>query len=192
MPNRPFAFALFLSSYSPALLILAVRSYDHSWLLFGVSLGIAIVSGLGFLLFLRVARQGGPFLGTVANVESQDAELAAYVATYLLPFVVVFGASVQDVLALALFLIFIGVLWVNSGLVYLNPLLAIVGYHVYVAEIRATGAGETGTLPRSFLVSRQRDLRSGDEVRPDRIGRGVLIDLGLNTHASDQSTELPS
>jgi hypothetical protein len=192
VPNRPFAFALFLSSYSPALLILAVRSYGHSWLLFGIALGTAIASGLGFLIFLRVARRGGPFEGTVANVETQDAELAAYVATYLLPFVVVFGASIQDVVALALFLTFIGVLWVNSGLVYLNPLLAIARYHVYVVEIRPSGTGEVGTLPRSFLVSRQRELRSGDEVRPDRIGRGVLIDLGPDEHASDQPAKLPS
>ncbi len=192
VPNGPFAFALFLSSYSPALLILAVRAYDHSWLLFGLSLGTAIVSGFGFLVFLKVARKGGPFRGTVADVEPRDAELAAYVATYLLPFVVVFGASIQDVLALALFLIFIGVLWVNSGLVYLNPLLAIARYHVYVVEIRPTGAGEAGTLPRSFLVTRQRELRSGDSVRPDRIGRGVLIDLGRDEYACHHSTELSS
>jgi len=103
MPNPAFAFALFISSYSPALLILAVRAYDRSCALFWVSLGLSGLSAGAFLLFIRVARRGGPFEAVVEEVEPRDAELTAYVATYLLPFVVVFGASVQDVIALALF-----------------------------------------------------------------------------------------
>lgn len=185
MPNRKFAFALFLSSYSPALLILAVRSIDQSWTLFGISLGLAVLSAGAFLLFIRVARSGGPFRARVEEVEPSDADLAAYVATYLLPFVVVFGATVQDVVALALFLLFIGVLWVNSGMVYLNPLLSLVGYHVYVARIRAIGADEGDTTPRVFLLSHQSDLRIQDEVRPDTISRGVLIDLTPGKDVSD-------
>lgn len=177
MPNPAFAFALFISSYSPALLILAVRSYDRSCVLFWVSLGLAALSAGAFLLFIRVARRGGPFRAVVEDVEPRDADLAAYVATYLLPFIVVFGATTQDVIALALFLVFVGVLWINSDLLYLNPLLALVGYHVYVVRIRAVGTDQAGTLPRSFLLSRKRDLRIGDEVRPDRLASGVLIDL---------------
>jgi hypothetical protein len=140
LPNPTFAFALFLSSYSPALLILAVRSYHHSTALFWISLGLAVLSAGAFLLFIFVVRRGGPFRATVEDVEPQDGELAAYVATYLLPFIVVFGATLQDVIALALFLFFIGLLWVKSGMIYLNPLLAAIGYHVYVARITPIGA----------------------------------------------------
>jgi hypothetical protein len=176
MPSRRFAFALFLSSYSPAWLILAVRSFQHSTALFWLSIGLAIVSAVAFLIFIRVARQGGPFRGSVTEVEPRDTELAAYVATYLLPFVVVFGATIQDVLALGLFIFFIGLLWVNSGMIYLNPLLILVGYHVYVVRITPVG-GTRATLSANFMLSHQENLRPGDEVLVDRIGRGVLIDL---------------
>jgi hypothetical protein len=182
VPNVPFAFALFLSSYSPALLILAVRSFHHSAALFWASLGVAVLSAGAFLLFIFVVRRGGPFRATVDDVEPQDAELAAYVATYLLPFVVVFGATLQDVIALGMFLFFIGLLWVNSGMIYLNPLL---GYHVYVVRISPVGAGPSGTIARTFLLSRQSDLREGDTVRPHSVSRGVLIDL--SSHASDKA-----
>jgi hypothetical protein len=182
MPNVPFAFALFLSSYSPALLILAVRSFHHSAPLFWGSLVVATLSAGAFLLFVFVGHKGGPFRAKVDDVEPQDAELAAYVATYLLPFVIVFGATIQDVIALGMFLFFIGLLWVNSGMVYLNPLLALIGYHVYVARVSPIGAGPAGTIPRTFLLSRQSDLRAGDEVRPHRVSRGVLLDL--SSHAS--------
>ncbi len=183
MPNRRFAFALFLSSYSPAWLILAVRSFQHSTALFWTSTGLAVVSAGAFLVFIRVARQGGPFRASVTEVEPRDTELAAYVATYLLPFVVVFGATIQDVLALGLFLFFIGLLWVNSSMIYLNPLLALIGYHVYIVRITPIG-GTSATLSANFLLSYQKDLRPGDEVRVDRIGRGVLIDL-TPRHATD-------
>jgi hypothetical protein len=120
----------------------------------------------------------------VEDVEPRDGDLAAFVATYLLPFVVVFGVTAQDVIALALFLFFIGVLWINSRMIYLNPLLALAGYHVYVVRIRPVGAPTTESLPRSFLLSHTRNLRAGDEVRPDRISPGVLIDLNPTGHAS--------
>jgi hypothetical protein len=182
VPNPTFAFALFVSSYSPAMLILAVRSFHHSTALFWTSLAVAVLSAGAFLLFIFVVRKGGPFRATVDEVEPQDAELAAYVATYLLPFVVVFGATLQDVIAIGLFLFFIGLLWVNSGMIYLNPLLAAIGYHVYVARVTPVGAGPDGAIPRTFLLSRRSDLRAGDEVRPSTISRGVLIDL--SSHGS--------
>jgi hypothetical protein len=184
VPNTPFAFGLFLSSYSPAFLILAVRSLHHSTALFATSLGVAVISALAFLLFIRLAREGGPFRATVEDVEPRDGDLAAYVATYLLPFVVVFGVTIQDVIALGLFLFFIGVLWINSRMIYLNPLLALAGYHIYVVRLRPVGAAATDSLPRSFLLSHARDLRAGDEVRPDRISPGVLIDLNPRGYAT--------
>jgi hypothetical protein len=177
VPNTPFAFGLFISSYSPAFLILAVRSFHHSTILFVAALATAVVSAAAFFLFIRLARQGGPFRAEVGDVEPRDGDLAAYVATYLLPFVVVFGATVQDVIALALFLVFIGVLWIDSRMLYLNPLLALVGYHVFVVRLHPVGADAEHALPRSFLLSRTRDLRPGDEVRPDRLSPGVFIDL---------------
>jgi hypothetical protein len=77
---------------------------------------------------------------------------------------VVFGASAQDIVALGLFLFFIGVLWVNSGMLYLNPLLALRGYHVYLVQLRTVGAEADSRGTRSFLLSRSRDLRLGDTV----------------------------
>jgi hypothetical protein len=177
MPNKPFAFGLFLSSYSPAFLILAVRSFDHSWLIFGVSLALAIGSSGIFVLFIHFARKGAPYNVVVTDVEPHDADLAAYVATYLLPFVVVFGASVQDVIAIGLFLFFICILWVNSGMLYLNPLLASRGYHIYVVELHTVGADPEAPSARGFLLAHNPDLRVATTVRVDTITTNVFIDL---------------
>ena len=177
MPNKPFAFVLFLSSYAPAFLILAVRAIDRSWVMFWVSIALAVISAGVFLLFMSFARRGAPHQVDIIGVEPRDSDLAAYVATYLLPFVVVFGAHVQDVVALALFLVFIGVLWINSRMLYLNPLLAFRGYHVYVVELRTTGSDPTVAATRGFLISHDRDLRQHRTVRIDTLASNVFIDL---------------
>jgi hypothetical protein len=174
MPNPRFAFALFLSSYSPAFLIIAIRAFQHSCFLFWTSLLLAILSASAFLIFIRVAQSGGPFAGTVEEVEDRDGDLAAYVATYLLPFVMVSDPTTQDVLALAVFLFFIGLLWVNSRMIYLNPLLALFRCRVFLVKVRTQGGG---TLPRAFLLSQQTDLNTGNRVKIDRLANGVFIDL---------------
>jgi hypothetical protein len=152
--------------------------------LFWIALGLAFISGGAFLLFVGLAQRTAPFEATVDDVEPRDGDLAAYVATYLLPFVVVFGAKPQDVIALGLFLVFIGLLWVNSGMVYLNPLLTATGYHVYVVRITPIG-GISDALARSFLLSHQSDLRPGAKVRPATIGRNIFIDLRPRSHADN-------
>jgi hypothetical protein len=188
LPNPTFAFALFLSSYSPAFLIIAVRSFDNSWGLFWVALGLTATTAGAFLIFIKVVRGGGPFLGKIEEIDSRDSDLAAYVATYLLPFVLVPSATVQDVIALGLFLFFIGLLWVNSGMIYLNPLLSLAGYRLFMVDARVIGGG---TLPRSYLLSRQLDLAPGDELQINRIVAGVLIDLSPR-HSSTGSQSVPS
>lgn len=142
-----------------------------------------VVSVGSFLLFLNTVGKGGPFRAEVEEVEARDADMAAYVATYLLPFLTVTGANAQDVIALGLFLFFIGVLWVGSGLIYLNPLLRLAGVHIYVVKVRPVSdpSSQADTLPRSFLMSRESDLRVGSAVNVQPIGRAVLTDLKRGT-----------
>jgi hypothetical protein len=87
------------------------------------------------------------------------------------------------VIALGLFLFFIGVLWVGSGMIYLNPLLRLAGIHIYVVHVRPVSdpSAPADTLPRSFLMSRNSDLRVGSEVRVQPTGRGVLNGLVRDT-----------
>jgi hypothetical protein len=176
VPSRWFAFLLFLSSYSPAWLILAIRSFERSCILFWVSVGLAVVSSGAFVLFVWAARQHAAMRVTVTDIEPRDAELAAYVATYLLPFVVVFGAALQDAIALGVFLGIIGLLWVNSSALYLNPLLAVAGYHLYVVILTPTGEAYD-PLPRSFLLAKRNDITPGCTIRVDRLAQTALIAL---------------
>ena len=177
MPSRVLSALLFLSSYAPAFVIFAVRAYGRSCLMFIVTLSLAVLSVVAFILYIKVTRTGGPIRMRVVHVEGRDADLAAYVAAYLLPFVAIFGADTQNVIALALFLLFIGVLWTNSDLLYLNPLLALAGYHLFLAELNPVGAeprAEGGS--KRFVLAHRRLLHVGDELRVIAVGGSAYLE----------------
>ena len=148
-------------------------------MLFAATLGVAVISVVAFVLYLVLERTGAPIRVRVTAVEARDVDLAAYVAAYLLPFVAIFGADVQDVIALGLFLLFIGVLWVNSRLLYLNPLLALAGYHLYLANLVPTGTASgplsTGGTQR-FVLAHRKSLRIGDELRVVALAESAYLE----------------
>jgi hypothetical protein len=180
VPNKAFAFLLFLSSYAPAFVILAVRAYGRSCVMFWAAIGLLALSVVVFAVFIRFTERGpSPFRATIDELEPRNPEMAAYVATYLLPFLTVTGANAQDVIALVLFLFFIGVLWVSSGMLYLNPLLRLVGVHIYVTRVRPNSDALTRAdlMPPCFLMSREPELRIGDELSVRTLGKTVLTNL---------------
>jgi hypothetical protein len=173
--NRWFLALLFLSSYAPLFLLLGLRSYDRSCTIFWVSIGLLALSVGSFALFLWSARRSPKYEVTVVAVEYRSADVAGYAVTYLLPFLAVFEGSWRDVLALGLFIGLVGVIYVNSGMLYINPLLALLGYHLLL--LRATtapGNKEAEDLQPQYLLAKDRWLTRGQrlvvrEVMPDTL-----------------------
>jgi len=115
----------------PLFLLIALRSINHSD-------GIAIAGGVLTLLgcagtatFLWAARRKAAGDYQLLEVENRDSDVAAYAATYLLPFLTVFSGAWQDVASLAAFIAIIGVVYVRSRLIYVNPVLALLGFRLW-------------------------------------------------------------
>jgi hypothetical protein len=163
--NRRFLALLFLSSYSPVFLLLALRSYDRSCIVFWLAVALLVLSLAALGVFFRSARRKAAYEVTVVKVEYRTADVAAYVVTYLLPFLGVFGEGWRDVLALGLFIALIGVIYVNSGMLYVNPILALLGYHLLL--VRATTLAQprdADDLLPQYLLTKNRWLRPGQRL----------------------------
>ena len=120
--------------------------------------GIGVLSTLGFL---AVAQKRAAYHVEVVAIEPRNSELAAYVATYLLPFVTDIEGSWQEVASLGVFLFFIGLLYVRSGMLYLNPLLALFGYSVALGTVKPVGSSSEGFAPmQQFMILRDSNIRS--------------------------------
>ena len=84
----------------------------------------------------------------IVEVDYRDPDVAAYAATYLLPFVTVFTGAWQDVVSLGGFVAVLGVIYVRSRLIYVNPTLSLLGYHltrvIYTTPARTIPIGRAG------------------------------------------------
>lgn len=168
MPNIPTRLILFLSSYAPLFLIIAVRGWRESRC---VALGLAVVAVISVIVlfvFLHSARKLAPDKVAVSSVVSRDGDAMSYIVTYLLPFLAVKLSDIADVTSLGIVLFVIGLLYVNSNMIYTNPILNIAGYHVF--EIQ-DGDGKT-----TALICKRSYVRVGSEVNAISVGDYVLLE----------------
>lgn len=159
---------LFLSSYSPLFLVLAIRSWNDNR---GVTLGLAVVASASVLLlwlFVHQARKLAPDRVAIASVISRDGDAMSYIVTYLLPFLVVNFKEVRDVISLGIVFFVIGLLYVNSNMIYTNPILNIAGYHIFEVE---DGEGKT-----TALICKRSYVRTGSELDVVSLGNYVLME----------------
>jgi hypothetical protein len=170
-------FSMFLSSYLPLFALIGVRSIDRSDLI-SSSCGLLIVGGAGgTFLFLRTAERKPAGIYQLLAVENSDGDVAAYAATYLLPFVTVFSGEWQDVLTLAGFIAFLGIIYVRSRLIYVNPVLALMGYHLWRVIPVTAGAEQDDPEVRwpRYLLADHTKVRTGQVISAFKVSDDLLL-----------------
>jgi len=162
---------LFLSSYAPLAWLLAVREVgeDNAAAVVLVALGLAGVPAL--LAARRLIRSGTSFNLSVSHAEPLRESSAAYLATYVLPFLLIDLSDSKAVIAAGLFVLIIGVIYVRSRLIYLNPMVALAGYVLW----RLDGTLNPGANPVSLLVVSRLSVETGMTVRVLRADQEVWL-----------------
>jgi len=168
MPNIPTRLILFLSSYAPLFLIIAMRGWrDSLYLALGLA-AVALISVLVLFLFLRNARKLAADKVKICSVVSRDGDAMSYIVTYLLPFLPVKLSDVTDLISLGIVLFVIGLLYVNSNMIYTNPVLNIARYHIFEVQ---DGDGKT-----TALICKRSYVRTGSEMDVISVGDYVLLE----------------
>jgi hypothetical protein len=154
---------LFLSSYAPLFVILAIR-FDAT----ALRVVCATLAALGILylalVMFAVPRREQPRAYVVTSTADASGQVAGYLATYLVPFVAVPSPSAGDIAGYAILAVVVALIFVRSDLAQINPVLYLLGWRV--ASITT---GETGC----YLVCR-RLPRPGTEISAVRVA-GLLI-----------------
>jgi hypothetical protein len=120
MPNLPTKVVLFLSSYTPLFLIMAVK-YGMAHHYFGLSMLLLSVVSVGILLvYLRTAATLAIDQVVVEKISGKDTEAMSYIVTYLIPFLDIKIDEPSNFISLLLLFIVVGVLYVHSNLIYIN------------------------------------------------------------------------
>jgi hypothetical protein len=166
--NPIVRFILFISSYAPLLLILAIRNYaaHPRW---GLGLvALASLSALGLFLYLRSCQRLASYPIVIKTVTSKDGDAMSYIITYLFPFLDAPLTDTGKLLSWTVMIVVIGLLYVNSNMIHTNPLLNAAGYHIFAVE---SSDGKS-----SALVCRRQYLPVGTEVTVVPLGDYVVLE----------------
>jgi len=140
---------------------------DNRYLAEGLAL-VAVLSVIVLFVFLRTARRLAAGKIKVDSVVSRDGDTMSYIVTYLLPFLAVKLNDVTDAASLGIVLLVIAILYVNSNMIYTNPVLNIAGYHIF--EIQDSDGKTTA------LICKRAYVRTGSEIDVITVGDYVMLE----------------
>jgi hypothetical protein len=124
---------LFLSAYLPLFLILAIKNW-YSVTATLIVICVAIYSSVWFLvIWIRKKETSDSF--RVFSVENKSKDALTYLVPYIISFIGFEMNKWQDLTALFVLLLILFIVYVNSDLLYINPLLALFNYQVYGVEV---------------------------------------------------------
>jgi hypothetical protein len=115
--------------------MVGVRAWVHAVELSLVLFAIAAASVLTLRLVLGIAQAQAPERYELLGITPKGGDVAAYVVTYLIPFLDVRFDDLAQMLSLLVLFVSIGLVYVNSNLIYVNPVLSALGFHLYEVEL---------------------------------------------------------
>ncbi len=163
MPGLFVRCLLFISSYFPLSVIFCILLWEKH-LFWAVLILLIGLSGLVILLlyFLLIVPRRTRSHETITSLERHDGDVLSYVASYLVPFVSLDLTGTQ-IWAVLVFLVVLLIIYVNSNMIYINPMLNFLGYHLYEITIDHNEASfYLLTRQRVALQSRMHVVHIGD------------------------------
>jgi hypothetical protein len=172
MPTAFVRWMLFISSYLPLAVIywvfLIIQHPLWAWIILSAG---ALGTLFTFLYIGKILPNREPMQIKIAAQKSRDSEVMSYVASYIIPFITSSFNSWQQVVATTVFLVVLGLVYISSDMICINPVLNISHYQVY--EIEVEQSPETHIL----ITRRRRQLRHGDVIRVVDAGRGIFLEV---------------
>ncbi len=169
MPTVFIRGILFISSYFPLTLILCVLLHNKHpyWSVgvFGVTVSFLILAW-GYIRWSRnhmaVSHE------RLTDFQKRDSEVMSYIASYLIPFVTFPLDTVEQVVGLIIFVVVLLILYVNTNMIYVNPMLNLVGYHLYEVNIEHSTSSH-------YYIARKRMTRDS-EIQFVHLSDDILLE----------------
>mgnify|MGYP005829538777 FL=1 len=135
---------LFLSSYSPLFLIIAILNIkldniehvkdivpqDKLWLILTMLVLFILPNIILFALIKRV-RMFQPILEKTNAIVNKNSDVMNYIVTYLIPFLSFNFDKLNQTIAFGILLLVLAIVYIHSNIYYVNPILIIAGYKIY-------------------------------------------------------------
>lgn len=172
---RPLvSLTLFMSAYSPLMLILVIKDMDLSVpylfanpLISAILVLVAIASSWMTLAAVKEVDGGLPV--EVIKATNKSGDMFGYTIPYMLSFMRVDLGDWQTLASLALFLSVLFVMAYRTQTVFINPVLAVAGYMLIDCTFKR-GGRET-----QAMVVTNEPISAGDSILLDRLSHYLYI-----------------
>ena len=169
MPTLVIRCMLFLSSYFPLALIFFLLYIVQQPVGAIIILATGLVGLVIMLLyFFQFAPRLGSFQEKVTGLQKRDSDVMSYVASYLIPFVAIPFNGWQQAVALLVFIGVLGIVYVNSNMIHVNPMLNLLGYHLYEITV------EKSQVPHALITHKR--VVPGETIHIIDIGDGIFLE----------------
>ena len=172
---------LFLSAYSPLMLIFIVQNIDLSPKfclrapIFSVAL--LVIAAFSVIFTLLVVRDVGAGLPvTVTKAINKSGDMFSYTIPYVLSFVRSDFSDWRIIFSLVVFLAVLFIMSYRTQSVFINPVLAIAGY------LLIDCAFKRGDKELHALVITRQPIDAGDTIRLERLSHYLYI----NSHSKTE------
>jgi hypothetical protein len=159
---------LFLSSYFPLFVILFVLLGEEQPVVALFSLGVGLLGlAITYVYFKAVVFSRSPIRGDITSRHARGSEIMGYIASYIVPFVTFSLSSWRQIVALTLFILILGIVYIFSeDMVRVNPMFNLLGYRLYEVTV------EQGK--DSFALITRRRIKCGDRVLLIKVDEGIF------------------
>jgi hypothetical protein len=130
---------------------------------------LGVVSVVLLLFYLKQSATLAVDDVVIEKISGKDTEAMSYIVTYLIPFLDIKLDEVSSAVSLLLLFLVVGVLYVHSNLIYINPTLNLLRYHLFEIEVEG---GMT-----SALLSKRRFVERGASIRVVSLGEQILLEV---------------
>jgi hypothetical protein len=169
MPTIFVRCMLFISSYFPLTVILFILFANQQLVLALVFLSIGVI-GLAFTYayFWIIAPRMTAIQAKITERQEKEGDVMGYVASYLVPFVTLPLNGWQQISTLLIFILVLGIIYVKSSMIRINPMLSILGYSLYDVTFENDSD--------SYSLFTRRRIKRGETVRIVDVGRGIFLE----------------
>ena len=191
MLNKFDKWRLFLSSYLPLYILIIIQNYSffssmlkniliklnsisgtikeeppYQWIFFGVIIFLSLISFCTIHRFV-ISKSNRQF-NITGKYEKTGDSIISYIFTYLVPLLSMDINNGNSIIINLLLFIFIGVLYVAQDLIYLNPILALLGFSFYIND-------EKIIITKFSLEKLKEFEENGYKVKGNRLGSYIYV-----------------
>lgn len=157
-------FLLFLSSYIPLFIVLGFLHYTNE--VFVIGIAVIIIITLIFLgLLFKLAGRIGSYPSKITEFKDINDMSLEYIITYIFPLLFLNYTDFGVVAGLLIIFLMIAYIYIRSDLIYMNPILNLLGYNIY------KGVADE----RNIIIISKRDTKDIERQKLVRLANKVYL-----------------